>query len=121
MSPVRLVQRQVIPGSTNASVFQLVVICLGAGTISIQYVFYSCGIITGVVLLFFGAFLSVYTGYLIAYCAEATGGKCYEEIAYKLYGNAGLRFTSFCNILCNVGFLISYTVQMKNLMPYTLH
>ena len=61
-------------------------------------------------MLFFGAALSVYTGYLIAYCAESTGGSCYEDIAYKLYGKAGLRFTSFCNILCNVGFLISYTV-----------
>jgi len=71
-------------------------------------------------MLLLGAAASVYTGYLIAYCAEKTGGTCYEEIAYKLYGTAGMRFTSFCNILCNVGFLISYTVLLKNLIPYML-
>lgn len=71
-------------------------------------------------MLLGGAALSVYTGYLIAYCAEKTGGTCYEEIANKLYGTRGMRFTSFCNILCNLGFLISYTVLLKNLIPYTI-
>ena len=71
-------------------------------------------------MLLFGAGLSVYTGYLIAYCAEKTGGTCYEEIASKLYGPKVMRFTSFCNVLCNGGFLIGYAVLLKNLLPYTL-
>ena len=71
-------------------------------------------------MLWIFAAISVYTGYLIAYCAEKTGGTCYEEIANKLYGINGMRFTSFCNILCNLGFLVSYTVLLKNLIPYTL-
>jgi len=83
-------------------------------------VFYANGIIVGIIMLLFGSALSVYTGYLIAYCAEATGGACYEDIALKLYGKSGLKFTGVCNILCNVGFLISYAVQLKNLVPYTL-
>jgi amino acid permease len=74
----------------------------------------------GTVFIFFGGGLSLYTGYLIAYCAEKTGGASYEEIANTLYGSTGLRFTSFCNILCNVGFLISYIALFKTLMPFTL-
>lgn len=119
-SPVRLVRRQVSPGSVNSSVFSLIIICMGAGTITIPYVFYENGLILGTVFVFFGASLSLYTGFLIAYCAEKTGGGSFEEIAYHLYGTKGLRFTSFCNILCNVGFLISYVVLFKDLTPYTL-
>ena len=119
-SPVRLVKRQVRPGSVNQSVFSLIIICLGAGTITIPSVYYENGLILGTVFIFFGGGLSLYTGYLISYCAEKTGGSSYEEIANNLYGNPGLRFTGFCNILCNVGFLISYIALFKTLMPYTV-
>lgn len=74
------------PGKKNGqsvimSTFSLVVICLGAGTITVPYLFYENGIFVGTLLLTFGAGLSLYTGYLIAYAAEMTGGKSYEEIA----------------------------------------
>ena len=107
-SPVRLVKRQVRPGSVNSSVFNLIICCMGAGTITIPYVFYQNGLILGTFFIFLGGGLSLFTGYLMALCSEYTGGRSYEEIANTLYGEKGLRFTSFCNILCNVGFLISY-------------
>jgi amino acid permease len=87
---------------------------MGAGTITIPYVFYENGLILGTIFILFGGSLSLFTGYQIAYCAEKTGGRCYEEVAYKLYGTKGLQFTSFCNVLCNVGFLISYVVLVSN-------
>ena len=97
------------------STFSLVVICLGAGTITVPYLFYENGIFVGTLLLAFGAYISLYTGYLIAYAAEMTGGKSYEEIAQNLYGESGMRFTSFCNILCNIGFLVSYTTLVSTI------
>jgi len=101
-------------------VFSLIIICLGAGTITIPSVYYENGLVLGTIFIFFGGGLSLYTGYLISYCAEKTGGSSYEEIANNLYGKGGLRFTCFCNILCNVGFLISYIALFKTLMPYTM-
>jgi len=65
-SPARLIKKTVRPGSTNSSVFSLIIICLGAGTLTIPYVFYENGILFGTVCVLFGAVLSVYTGYLIA-------------------------------------------------------
>jgi amino acid permease len=67
-------------------VFSLIIICLGAGTITIPSVYYENGIFLGTVFIFFGGALSLYTGYLISYCAEKTGGSSYEEIANNLYG-----------------------------------
>jgi len=77
-------------GSIFSSVFSLIVICMGAGTITIPYVFYANGLFLGTFFIFLGAFLSFYTGVLIALCAEETGGGCYEEIAFKIYGEKGL-------------------------------
>jgi amino acid permease len=94
--------------------------CLGSGTVTIPYIFYSNGIILSTVLICIGGILSYYTGYLIAYCAEKTGGKSFEEIAFKLYGEKGKRIVSFCNICCCLGFLIAYAVLFKTSMPKTL-
>ena len=112
-SPVRLAKRQVEPGSLNSSIFSLIIICMGAGTITIPYVFYENGLFLGTLFILFGASLSLYTGFLIAYCAEKTGGASFEEIAYHLYGTKGMKFTSICNLCCNMGFLISYIVLVS--------
>lgn len=119
-SPMRFAKKSVEPGSINSSVFSLIIICMGAGTITIPYVFFQNGIILGTFFICVGAFLSLFTGYLIAYAAEKTGGSSYEEIAYRLYGKPGLKFVSCCNLCCNIGFLVSYIVLFKSLMPFTI-
>ena len=108
------------PGSVNSSVFSLVIICLGAGTTMAPSIFYYNGPILASILILLLAFISFYTGYLIAYCAAITGGRSFEEIAFRLYGKKGLQFTSFCNILCNVGFCIGYLCLFKTTMPSLL-
>jgi len=80
-SPARMVAKQVAPGSIKASVFSLIIICLGAGTIAIPYVFYENGIFLGIVFIFFGGSLSLFTGHLIAVCAAETGGESFEGVA----------------------------------------
>ena len=91
---------------------------MGAGTITIPYVFYENGLFLGTVFIFFGGSLSLYTGFLIAYCSEKTGGRSFEEIAFQLYGTKGMRFTCVCNLLCNIGFLISYIVLVSHRYPF---
>ena len=87
---MRFAKKQVKPGTVNQSVFSLIIICLGTGTITIPYNFYRNGLFLGTFFVFLGGFLSLYTGYLIAHCAKKTDGSSYEEIAYKLYGDRGL-------------------------------
>ena len=94
--------------------------CLGSGTVTIPYVFYANGLVLSTVLVALGALVSYYTGYLIAYCAAMTGGQNFEEIAFKLYGEKGMRIVSFCNIAANIGFTINYAVLFKTSMPQTL-
>ena len=72
-------------GSTNSSVFALVIICLGAGTLTIPYVIYDTGFILGPLLILFGGAISVFTGYMIIICCDATNATCYEEIALACF------------------------------------
>ena len=73
-------------GSTSGSVFSLVIICMGAGTLTIPYAFLSLGYAMGIICIATGAFLSMFTGYLMAYTSDKTRGTCYEEIALATWG-----------------------------------
>ena len=119
-SPGRFVKAQLREGSINASVFSLVIICLGAGTLTIPQIYYLNGFVFGSFLICFGASMSAFTGYLIAYCCAKTSATCYEECAMATYGNWMRTLTSICMICCNIGFNVSYMVLFKSLMPYSI-
>ena len=65
-SPGRFVKTQMREGSTSASIFSLVTICLGAGTLTIPYAFYQNGFIVGCFCILLGGVMSAFTGYLVA-------------------------------------------------------
>lgn len=104
----------------NASIFALVIICLGAGTLTIPYAFYENGYAMGSFCIITGAFLSSFTGYLIAYVSDKTNGTCYEEIALATHGPGFKKFTCACMIPTNMGFVISYVVLFKSFAPFSL-
>lgn len=112
-SPARFIKTQVKPGSTNASVFSLVIVCLGAGTLTFPYVIYENGFMLGIALILFGGLISVFTGYMIIYCIDQTKATCFEEIALACFNKRWQRFTSVCMIACNVGFTTSYFVLVS--------
>ena len=108
------------PGSKKASIFALVVLCLGSGTLTFPYIFYANGLFFGVLLIVFGASISVYTGWLIVKCAEYCEAKRYEDIAFKLYGRNMTTFTSVMIIFTLLGFVIAYIVLVSNIeMSYS--
>ena len=117
-SPGRFVKIQMREGSTNASVFSLVIICLGTGTLTIPYAFYQNGYIVGCLCILLGGLLSVFTGYLTAYAAAKTNASSYEEIALATYGPKWQKFTAGCMIPCNLGFLVSYCVLVSTLSSF---
>ena len=75
------------------------------------------GYILGPILILFGAMLSYYTGMLIVRCSERTGRTRYEDIALKIYGPRVARITSALNLICLIGFEISYIVFVSNAVP----
>ena len=69
-SPGRYIKTTLRQGSISSSMFSLVMICLGAGTLTIPYSFYSCGFAFGISLVLLAASMSAFTGYLIAYTSH---------------------------------------------------
>ena len=119
-SPGRYIKTKMREGSTQASIFSLVIICLGSGTLTIPYNFLQNGFVVGCICILSGAFLSSFTGYIMAYCSEKTNGSCYEEIALATYGPGWQKFTSICMIPTNLGFVITYVVLFKSFAPSTI-
>ena len=108
------------PGSVESSVFGLVILCLGSGTLTFPYIFYANGLVFGVLLIIFGAGISVYTGWLVVKCAEYCEAARYEDIATQLYGTRCSKFSSVMILLTMLGFVIAYIVLLKSLLPQTI-
>lgn len=94
--------------------FGLVILCLGSGTLTFPYIFYANGLLFGVLLIAFGAVISVYTGWLIVKTAEYCEATRYEDIALKLFGRGMSRFTSVMILLTMLGFVIAYIVLVSS-------
>ena len=71
--------------------------------------------VVGVLLIVFGAGISVYAGWLIVECAEMCEAKRYEDIALRLYGRRMATFTSIMMLLTMLGFVIAYIVLVSHL------
>ena len=104
-------------GGTNGSIFSLIAATLGAGTLSFPYAMSVNGIIFGTLLIFIGALVSYYTGTLIVKSAVYTECTRYEDIALKLYGRRCKVITSILNVLCLMGFIMTYIVYIKTMTP----
>ena len=103
-----------------SSVFGLVILCLGSGTLTFPYIFYENGLVFGLLLIAIGAFISMYTGWLIVKTAEYCEATRYEDIAMKLYGRNMSRLTSVLILVTMLGFVIAYIVLLKSLLPQTI-
>ena len=120
MSPVRYAQRKFRAGGTKGSIFSLIAATLGAGTLTFPYAVMMNGIVLGTILIVVGALMSYYTGMLIVKCSVATKVHRYEDFAQKLYGPKCRSITSVLNLLCLMGFIMSYIVYIKSMFPQLL-
>mmetsp|Transcript_9468 Transcript_9468/g.12690 ORF Transcript_9468/g.12690 Transcript_9468/m.12690 type:complete len:126 (+) Transcript_9468:307-684(+) len=120
LSPVRYTQRKFRAGGTSGSIFSLIAATLGSGTISFAYAIAANGIILGAILIIVGALISYYTGMLLVHCSNVTGRHRYEDMAEKLYGKRCKNITSILNLLCLMGFIMTYIVYIKSMVPAIL-
>ena len=105
-------------GTIKSSIFSIVILCLGSGTLTFPYIFYANGLYIGLGLILFGASISVFSGWLIVQCAEELGARRYEDIALKLFGRKMATFTSVMMLLTMLGFVIAYIVLVSLLLLY---
>jgi len=78
------------------------------------------GLVLCLLYMVFGAFLSYYPGILFVQCASTLKTSRFEKMAKILYGNLMFKFTAICVAMCNLGFVVSYIVFIKILIPRLL-
>jgi amino acid permease len=78
------------------------------------------GIGLGVFLIMLGAVISYYTGMLLVKAGVYSGKNRFEDIADKLYGRRCKQATNVLNLLCLCGFIMSYIVYVKSMLPNIL-
>ena len=113
-------KRKFRPGGTSGSVFSLIAATLGAGTLTFAYAMMMNGIALGTILILVGASFSYYTGMLLVKVSTITQVHRYEDFAFKLYGARCRSITSVLNLLCLMGFIMSYIVYIKSMVPEIL-
>lgn len=86
---------------------------LGAGTLTFPYAIKENGVVWGAILVIFGALVSYYTGMLLVICSNHTNRHRFEDIADALFGRRMSIFTSIMNLLCLMGFIMSYIVYVS--------
>ena len=115
-----LIQRLVDPGTQEQSALAIVVICLGVGLTSAFYVFYACGLILGISLFAAGVTTTGLVAWSLIRCADHYQCNIMEEIAHKTYGDKMAKFTTLMVLLCQLGFVISFVVLIKTMLPFTI-
>lgn len=115
-SPARYIKKQIRPGGIKSSIFSLIILCLGAGTLSMPYVYEKNGIVFGTILLLIGGSLSLYTGWLVVICCDRLNASRYEDIALATYGKKASLITSICMLACLIGFVMSYIVLVRSVI-----
>jgi len=71
-------------------------------------------------LILLGAGISYYTGMLLVKVSNRTQCNRYEDFAQKLYGSTMRQVTSALNLACLMGFITSYIVYIKSMLPEIL-
>ena len=119
-SPVVYIRDKFKPGGIKGSIFTLIAATLGGGTISLPYAVSENGYVLGPILILLGALVSYYTGMLLVAVGEKVDTDKYEVMALEAYGDRCRKITSVMLVVCLVGFVISYIIFVKELIPFII-
>jgi amino acid permease len=119
-SPVRYLNKKIRPGGMKGSIFNLICGVLGTGMLTLPVVCQINGIIFGSILIALGGFITIFWGMCIVTCSEKTDSDSLEYIAHIAFGEFIRNVTSFCMIMWLLGYVTSYIVIIKSLLPFWL-
>lgn len=102
----------VIKVSIKASIFNLGNTTLGAGIVSIPFVFAQCGLLLACAIMVLFALLSAYASWLLFKASEATGSWSFMSLARSTYGEGGVISVQVVILCLTIGVLSAMFVQL---------
>lgn len=117
LSPIRYTRQTFRAGGTQGSIFSLVAATIGSGIVTFPYAIASNGVVFGTFLIVLGAVVSYFSGMLLVAVSTITKADRYEDMARTLYNKKVERLVSVLNIICLMGFCMSFLVFVKQTVP----
>ena len=108
------------PGSTIGSMFSLFAATFDVGIITLPYLAAQNGVGATTILIVYGAVSSYFTSMLLVDWADKIGKTRYQDFAMHCWGPTASKVVGWCNIISFLGFVISYIVFVKTLIPQIL-
>ncbi|CAL4094023.1 unnamed protein product, partial [Meganyctiphanes norvegica] len=90
---------------------------VGVSILSMPYCFKETGILLGVLLVLFSAFITKKTCMFLVRSAIMSRRRSFEFLAFHVFGVSGKLFVELCMILFLIGICISFHVVMGDLAP----
>jgi amino acid permease len=100
------------PGSVRGSIFTLASTALGAGILSIPFVFSSAGLALGVILLLLGAALAMFSMQLLIATANKMGITNYSELVKEVLGHNQGVVLEVIIVVYSFGACVGYLIVM---------
>jgi len=107
-------------GGMLSSIILLASCTFGAGIVTLPYIAAKNGILLAGCLLLFGAAVSYFCSMILIKWTEKVHVERYEDFAQHAYGRRFSIFVAWWNIVTLMGFVISYIVFIKALIPHVL-
>ena len=107
-------------GTLMESTFTLLATTLGSGIITLPYLSAVNGIVFAALLIIFGAIVTYFSAMLLVEWAEKIGKYKYEDFAEYCWGSKMAKFAGLWNVVTLLGFVVSYIVFIKTLVPHIL-
>ena len=107
----------VIAGGYISSTMNMTAYIMGAGTVTIPFIFSLAGILNGTIMILLGALVTLYASNLLVKCTQITGLMSYEDFAIVAFRSKRIKdLVSLSIIISILGFIIIYITFAKTIL-----
>lgn len=99
-------------GSERSGILTMIVSAVGAGILSLPFVFSSCGLLLGFIILCVGGALAALTLELLVACGDHTGILSYSELTQRVFGRRVASLVEGAMIVYCFGATVGYLIIM---------
>ena len=111
------IEDPIIAGGYISSTMNMTAYIMGAGTVTIPFIFSLTGIVNGTIMILIGALVTLYASVLLVKCTQITGLMSYEEFAIVAFKSERIKdLVSLSIIISILGFIIIYITFAKTIV-----
>ncbi len=105
--------KKMLPGSLRGSIFNLSIVSLGVGCLTLPKVFADLGVTFSIIMLILLGLVAVWTLYMLTYAGRKSGLSVYSQVCEHFLGKKAAVVLDISNIILLFGLLTIYQIIRK--------